>query len=391
MKFVVLGGYGMMGKVVVQDLVTFAKHATTTIAGHDPKKVKQAVRQYKGRVKGVQTDATAVPSMVRAFRGADVVINCVQYELNLKVMEACLKAKCHYLDLGGLFHMTRKQLKLHQRFKRAGLLAILGCGAAPGITNLLAQYGADQFDRVSAVRIRVGSADFTRLHENPPLVISYSIQTILEEHTKQPMVFIHGKFRAMPPRSGSEVVRFPIPIGAQTAIRTLHSEVATLPLSLKAKGVRECDFKIAFDPQFERILATLIDLGFASTTPVMVRGQRVVPFEEMVQLLSKFQRPVGVCPNDREVLRAVVVGRKGRKSKTLVLDCHATSIRNWCMGAGDIDTGVPPSIAAQLIASGAIGARGVLPPEQCVPLQLFFHELQKRKMRISVNGRWVKF
>ena len=387
MKFVVLGGYGMMGKVVLQDLYTTAPSATIIIVGHDPEKVRTAVRQYHSeRVKGTVADASSIPSMVKTFRGAEVVINCVQYELNLKVMEACLTAKAHYLDLGGLFHMTRKQLKLHRRFKKAGLLAIVGMGAAPGITNLLARYGADQLDMVSSVKIRVGSADFTRMHETPPLVISYSIQTILEEHTKQPMVFSKGTFKAVPPLSGKEVVVFPKPVGKQIAIRTLHSEVATLPHSLKAKGIKDCDFKIAFDPYFEEVLGTLIDLGFASTKPIMLHGQRMVPFEEMVNVLSQFQRPIGVCPTDQEILRVVVKGKKNGKRKTLTLDCHARSIKNWCMSAGDVDTGVPPSIVAQMIVSGAIGERGVLPPEQCVPLKLFFQELRKRKMQVLVNG-----
>ena len=64
------------------------------------------------------------------------MINSAQYEVNLPVMEGALRAGAHYVDLGGLFHTTRRQLLLDDRFKAAGLTAVLGLGSCPGIANV---------------------------------------------------------------------------------------------------------------------------------------------------------------------------------------------------------------------------------------------------------------
>ena len=73
-------------------------------------------------------------------------------------MRAALASGTHYLDLGGLFHVTRQQLKLHAAFRRAGLLGLLGMGAAPGTTNLLARLSADELDGVREIHCYVASA-----------------------------------------------------------------------------------------------------------------------------------------------------------------------------------------------------------------------------------------
>ena len=71
--------------------------------------------------------------------------------------------------------------------------------------------------------------------------------------------------------------------------------------------------------------------------------------------------------------------------KTVTMDCHAKANRRWHASAGDIDTGCPPSIIAQMIASGLITERGVFPPEVAVPVEPFFRELRKRGMKIVVK------
>ena len=82
--------------------------------------------------------ADAPASLARALEGCDVLVNSASYRVNLDAMTACLKAGCHYLDLGGLYWMTGRQLELGPRFEGAGLLALLGIGSAPGKTNLMA-------------------------------------------------------------------------------------------------------------------------------------------------------------------------------------------------------------------------------------------------------------
>jgi saccharopine dehydrogenase-like NADP-dependent oxidoreductase len=329
-RFIVLGGCGAIGRVVVRDLFESHRHNQITVADYRP---VQLIRSP--RVRTVFADARKAD-----LRGHNVVINCTQHEFNLHVMRAALRDGVHYVDLGGLFYWTRRQLKLHRHFQRAGLTAILGMGCAPGITNVLTRAAVERLGGAKSVKIRVGTRDF-----NPAPGFPYSAKTILEELTLTAWIVEGGKFKEVPPRTGWERVKFPKPVGWQWLVRTRHSEVATLPVTFH---LRQCDFKVGFDRQFVRDVIA----GKVPKQP-MDRGQ----------------------PDDYEIARVIVDGR--------AFDCHATANKRWHASAGDIDTGCPPSIVAQMIATGVIEQRGVLPPEVAVPVEPFFRELRKRGMVIE--------
>src|ERR1041384_1719719 len=199
-KFVVLGGCGAIGRVVVRDLFVSHRQNQITVADYGP---TQLIRSL--RVRTVFADARAAADVLR---GHTVVINCTQHDFNLHVMRAALAAGVQYIDLGGLFHWTRRQLKLDRQFRRAGLTAILGMGCAPGITNVMTRAAAEKLGRIRSVKIRVGSKDF-----NPSSGFPYSAQTILEELTLPPWIVERGKFCETKPRTGWERVRFPPPVG----------------------------------------------------------------------------------------------------------------------------------------------------------------------------------
>jgi len=383
MRYVVLGGAGAMGRITVRDLFETADRAEILIADYNFKNAQRLARFYHSpRVKAALVDVLDIQATSHLLRGSFAVINSVQYEFNLHVMRAALKAGVHYLDLGGLFHMTRKQLKLHSKFKKAGLTAILGIGAAPGITNVLARFAADRLDRVRGIHIRLGSVDETKVLNPPPLSSSYSIQTILEEFSYPPAVFAKGKFQFVEPMSGEEAVNFPKPVGRQHPMYTIHSEVATLPLTYRNEGIRDVSFKIAFDRDFTEKIRFLRDIGLASEKGVTVDGIKIIPRDLLVRLIRALPRPVVKGPlKEYEVIRVVVKGRKNGKAQTWIVDCHTRGMPKWGIGL-DIDTGSPPSIAAQMLARGEIKARGAVPAEVAVNPQPFFAELKKRNLRV---------
>ncbi len=367
--FVVLGGVGIIGRVVVRDLFESHPQNCILIADYNEKAARQYCRAFRSRrVTAAFADASQPSQLAKLFRGHPVVINCTQHNFNLNVMRAALTARTHYVDLGGLFYWTRRQLKLDKRFKCAGLTAILGSGCAPGITNVMTRAAADKLDRVVSVRIRVGTKDF-----NPPassFCFPYSAQTIVEEFTLAPWIFEQGKFRAVKPRTAWESVKFPQPVGAQWLVRTRHSEVATIPLTFRKRGLKFCDFKVGFDRAFVNEVVKRLKNGWT------------------VRDFAKLPAPRGQ-PNDYEISRVVVAGttneRGRRRRRILVMDCHAKANRRWHSSGGDIDTGCPPSIVAQMIATGVIMHRGVLPPEAAVPVAPFFAELRKRRMKIKTR------
>ncbi len=385
MKYVVIGGAGAMGRIVVRDLFEFAeKGDEIVVADFDLPRAKVVAAAFgDGRVRAAHTDVCDIPATVRLLRGAVVAINCIQYHLNLQVMEAALQARSHYIDLGGLFHMTRKQLPLDAKFRATQRLAILGMGAAPGITNILARVGADQLDSVREIHCRVAGVDQTRYENQPALPLSYSLQTIMEEFSLEPAVYTKGKLAFVPPMSGQVPMRFPRPVGIQKPMYTIHSEVATLPSSFREKGVQDVSFKIAFDAGFLEKVKFLRDLGLASHDPISVAGGKISPIE-VVNKVAMAQRPakqVGKL-TQHEIVRAIVKGTKRKQKVTLILDCHTTGNAKWGVGS-DINTGSPPAIVARMIASGEIKGSGVLPPERIVPPAPFFNHLRKR-------GFWLK-
>src|SRR3989344_251551 len=358
-RFIVLGGAGTIGKFVARDLFESHPDDHIVIADYKIEAAQSLARSFKDpRVRAKFADARDLEKLTSLLKNQSVVINCLQHNFNLMVMEAALSAGVHYVDLGGLFTWTRKQLRLNKKFRDAGLTAIIGGGCAPGITNVLAAYAASQLDKINYIGIYVGLKDF-----NPPntgLWFPYSAQTIIEELTLRPWILAAGKFRQIPPRTGWEFTQFPKPIGKIWTVCTRHSEIATLPLNFKNQGLRHCTFKVGFDPQFVEEILKCLEAGWT------------------LQEFNKLVTPAG-NPNDYEISRVIV--------DDLIIDCHAQAKPEWQASAGDIDTACPIYIIAQMIATDVINQPGVSPPEITVPIKLFFSELKKRGMKIKITHK----
>jgi saccharopine dehydrogenase-like NADP-dependent oxidoreductase len=381
-KIVVLGGYGEIGSCISADLAQTAKDMEIVVAGRDEAKAETLVRTLKAKnVRSAVADARDMESVERVLKGADVVINATNYYMNIDIMKIALDCNVNYMDLGGLFHTTLEQFKLHDQFRKKELLAFLGCGSTPGITNLLALHGANQLDRVEAIHIQFGDKDYTKY--NTPFVVPYSMHTVFDEFSKKPAVFENGKTKFVEPLSGDIKVLFPDPVGVVTCRYSLHSEVATLPVSFKSKGIRGCTFRGGWDNDFIYKTKFLIDSGFSSYEPIMVDGAKVNPRNVAVALLNRFIPGKDVKIDDLEYLRIAVTGKKNGKKLTIAEYCKAVTNKKLNIPSGTWDTGVPASIIAQMIAKGEITSRGVLPPEKVnIDLNDFFSGLKRRNIEV---------
>jgi saccharopine dehydrogenase-like NADP-dependent oxidoreductase len=298
-------------------------------------------------------------------------------------MNACLEAGVHYTDMGGLFFTTHKQLELGDRFKEAGISAILGMGSAPGIPNLQARYAADRLDSVESIKIYDGIMP-------PPTddpKFTYAVPTIVDELIMEPMVYREGEFQSQPPLSGFEDYWFTPPIGLLPMHLSLHSEVATLPLSFKDKGVKECFFKINYWGMSKKVvekIRVLADFGFGGTEPVMVGEQGVVPRDMMVTLLSGYVPPITdflAPPKNKppDWMKEIVTEVNGSKNGQAVTYRMGTLT---CKGA--LPTGVAPAITAVWLAEGRVEP-GVYPPETALDPLPFFKELEEREIYTQVT------
>jgi len=389
-RVVILGGSGAMGRITARDLVRTGRGRIEVVIA-DRERPAKAIPG----VRVVPLDVTQPASLRRALAGAWATIASLPYRFNLLAMEGALAAGTHYLDLGGLFHMTRRQLPLARAFARGGRMAILGIGSAPGILNVLAARAARDLETVSEVHCLVGASDRTRYREAPPLGFGYSVDTLLDEFSMPSAVFRDGAWRMVPALDPHEriEVRFPQPVGRIPVDTTLHSEVATLPLHFKDRGIREVTFRQGFDPAFMERLGFLVRLGLAETgepsppsrhrARARTNGGSPAPRELLLRMLERLPKPVPKGrPERHEVLRTVVKGRRRGRAVTVTTDCAVGPRAGGGVGP-DIDTGAPPSIAVQLLLAGEIPlAPGVWAPEQVIPPAPFVRELKRRGMRV---------
>lgn len=394
MHLVVVGGGGAMGRITVRALAEDERVERVTIVDARRAAAERTcawLAMGRDKAHPLACDVRDETALAHLLEGAGAVLNATDYPFNLDVMRAALAARVPYADLGGLFHMTRRQYELDDAFREAGITGVLGIGSTPGVTNLLARVAADQLDTVERLDVRIGSGDFRP--SSAPFVPPYSIRTILDECTLQPMVYRDGEWSAVAPMSGQEPLDFPAPIGRVTAMHTLHSEVALFPVSFRDKGLRHASFKIAFPESFLIQLKLLVDLGLAGTEPVEARGPdhnttaRVAPRELLVALLAARQTQTAdvaaSAPDDCDVLRVVAQGTRDGKPATLTEEMVVLPYAPWQVGAGDVDTGVPLAIAGILLASGSAKTPGVHGAELVFDPSAFLRELAPYGMRAT--------
>ena len=381
MHIIVLGGAGAMGRIAVRTLTEYTDIDQITIADYNEERAHEvAASLHSSNILVKQIDVNDQERLRTLLRGADVVLNAVEYVFNLPVLRACILEKVDYADLGGLFHMTRKLMDMHDEVAAAGITAILGMGGTPGVTNVLARAAVDKLDRVESIKVQLGCSDDTP--SSAPLVAPYSVRTILDEFTKQPQVFQDGVWYPQQPLSGQEEMVFPLPVGRTTAIYSLHSECATFPISFRDKGIHYVSFKIAFPSDFMTKLKFLVDLGFGSDEPVNVRGVKVSPREVLARLME--MAPIeDVEPQDCDVLRIVANGEAEGQRVEITNQIVVLPYRRWGISAGALDTGTPLAIAGHMLATGEITRRGAFGPEMCIPVELFFQELAHYDMHVT--------
>ena len=385
MRIVVLGGAGKMGCIAVQDLAADDRVDEVVIADFNLENA-QIVADYINSPKiSVQfVDVNDHAGLVKVLQGANACLNATVYYTNLQIMEACLEAGTHYTDMGGLFHTTLKQLKLSERFAEKGLSAVLGMGSAPGIPNIQSRYAADRLDTIEYIRIYDGI--------KPPapddVRFTYAVPTIIDELTLSPMVYRDGEFVAEKPLTGFEDYWFAAPVGLLPMHYSLHSEVATIPITFKDKGVKECFFKINYWGMAKETVDkvnVLAEFGFAKSDPVEVGDVKVTPREFTVAMMGNYVPPIVdfLAPPKNQPpdwVKEIVTEVKGTKDgKDVTYRLGTLTVK------GALPTGVAPALSAIWLAAGRVEP-GVYPPEVAFDPVPFFEDLETRGIVTQVTA-----
>jgi len=372
MRILVLGGAGAMGMVTVRDLAESPQVSEVIIGDFDVEKAKQVAKWANSeKISIKKVDVTNQESLVETLKQMDAIANAAPYHLNLHVTEAAIKAKRNLTDLGGVFHMTLRQLELDNAAKQACISVVLGCGVAPGIADVLAKFGADKLDTVKEVHIRYGEVNLE------PAKYKWTFRTVFEEYTQGPVVYHDGEFKSLPPFSGKHVVKFPHPVGERKCCYALYSGIATLPHTIN-KGVRVIDCAMSYSEEDEQRIKVLTEMGFANTKPIVLGENSISPKE----FLFRVAPPPDVNVKDIASILVEVFGEENGKTAkytyTLVHQFHG----KYGVSALAYLTGVPLSIVSQMLAKGEIKEKGVLPPETALKPKPFFTELAKRDIKI---------
>ncbi len=357
MRVAVLGAGGTIAPAIVRDLAESAEVTSMRLLDIDLRRAEAVAMEHGGgKAQARQADATS--NLAEQLAGVEVLVNSAAYRINLAAMRACLDAGCHYMDLGGLYHVTAEQLKLSDEFEQRGRLALLGIGSAPGKTNLLAARAVRELPgKPVSISVLAAGRDL-----DPPegLSFPYAVRTLLDEITMAPMALINGRPQEMKPLQHGPSADFGEPIGVADTIFTLHSEVLTFGDSF---GTPNVTFALSLSP---KVLEGLKELAGAS--------------EERIAEVAR-----SASPPSANTLSIHIVEVSGPET---VIRARSVTPPNetWSLGGGIVSTASPAAAAVRLLARGSIRKNGALPPESCIDPDEMFAELEPRGVRIDVSS-----
>jgi saccharopine dehydrogenase-like NADP-dependent oxidoreductase len=367
-------GCGAVGTVSALKFAQEASCEQLVVADAVPSRAQQlADRIGSVRVRALTLDAGdryAVSQAIRETRST-ILLNAALPATNLIVMRACLDAGCDYIDMasgGAEIDGTPKlpdQFALDAEFRAAGRLALLGMGADPGTSNIYAAYAAKHLlDEVTEFRIRDGDNSVCAGHNG--FLATFSPWVFIDECTCGAVSWRDGEYRMEEALSGFEPFNFP-ELGVLNTYYVDHEEARTLPMFFPQ--VKVADFKLCMDQVTWNTLKVLKDLGLNGKDKVRVGGVEVSPRDLVVSLLPEPKALAGRMHGKTCVGTLARGVRDGVERAYYIYNVtsHEESNREIGVQATAYQTGVPPVIAAKLLASGAWSGKGVMSPEQFDP------------------------
>jgi saccharopine dehydrogenase-like NADP-dependent oxidoreductase len=330
-----------------------------------------------GRFRAARVDATDPTDVVRAAReaGADVIVNACDPRFNDPIFAAALAARCAYLDMAmslsaphpeqpfartGVM-LGASQFALAEQFEQAGLLALVGMGVEPGLSDVFARYAADHlFDEIEEIGVRDGSNLSIEGYEFAP---TFSIWTTIEECLNPPVVWEKQRgWYTTECFSEPEVFHFPAGIGPVECVNVEHEEVLLIPRWVDCQRVT---FKYGLGADFIEWLKTFAYLGLDSKEKINVTGVEVAPRDVLAAVLPN-PAELGHRMHGKTCAGTWVKGTcDGRLREVYLYHVadNAETMREYGSQAVLWQTAVNPVVALELLATGAWRGRGVLGPE----------------------------
>jgi saccharopine dehydrogenase-like NADP-dependent oxidoreductase len=390
MKILVIGGAGAMASGTIRDLVSplHDNIEAVAIADLSPERC-QALAQEIGdpRLEAVGLDVRDRSRMTALFQASDLCINAVPTLLGhqMSIFEACLAARRPYVDYGGLGVLTVEQKKHHEAWKKAGVAAVLGLGADPGISNILCKAVADRLDRIDRINLYWAAKNFAP--ESPVLVPPYSLRTVLAEYANPSQQFLNGKLKEMPPQSGKETLILPPPWGPTEFMHTQHSEPLTVPFAegIRDKGIGEFTWKLHLPEREHEAWVALCKAGFGEfEDPLDIGGASIKPADYLDALIKRnIARKNHLIPEARIHELHLAIGEGTRAGKPVRLNSAVIGSPHPAhAGYSDPGTSMGLAIGVKLMLTLPVKP-GVWGPEEYFPVGPFLDELRRRHFQVA--------
>lgn len=390
MNRVLIIGAGAAGSVVAQkcaadrDTFGYIHLASRTLS-----KCESVLRSCKTPIDVSQIDADDVEATTALIKQTqpDLVINMALPFQDLPIMDACLNGQVNYLDTANYepketakfeYHW---QWAYHERFKDAGITAILGCGFDPGVTNAFCAYANQYlFNDLQYIDI----IDCNAGDHGQAFATNFNPEINIREITQKGRYWKNGKWLETPPLSVQSTIDYP-EVGPRKSYLIYHEEEESLVKHIK--GLKQIRFWMTFSDDYIKHIEVFQNIGLTSLEPIHHKGTKIVPIEFLSTLLPQ---PSALAEGYKGKTSIGVIARGLDKTNKLngVLIYNVTSHEQTYQEVGSqavsYTTGVPPVSGAKMLFSGQWKGQGVFNVEQ-FPAKPFLDDIRTRGLPWSIK------
>jgi saccharopine dehydrogenase (NAD+, L-lysine-forming) len=376
MNKVLVIGAGGVGTVVVNKL---AQHVDVfndiTVATRTLSKCKELAEDIKKRysvnIHAEQVDADDVAQLVNLFNRVkpDMVINVALPYQDLTIMDACLECGVNYLDTANyeprdVAHFEYSwQWAYKERFEKAGLTAILGCGFDPGVTSVFTAYEAKHhFDEIQYLDI----VDCNAGNHGKAFATNFNPEINIREITQEGRYYENGKWVKTLPLEIHKSLHYP-EIGARDSYLMYHEELESLVKNFPS--LRRARFWMTFGQEYLTHLRVIQDIGMARIDEIEYNGVKIVPIQFLKAVLPN-PKELGKNYTGETSIGCRIRGIKDGKERTVYVynNCsHQAAYEETGMQGVSYTTGVPAMIGAMMFFTGQWKRAGVWNVEEFDP------------------------
>ncbi|MGQ7844441.1 saccharopine dehydrogenase family protein [Granulosicoccus sp. 3-233] len=373
MSKVVIIGAGGVGGVVAHKCAQLADvFHDIVLASRTVSKCDAIAAQLDRPIRTASVDADDVPAMVEFLKAEkpDLLINVALPYQDLHLMDACLEAGVHYMDTANYEPPDDARFEYHwqwayqDKFKEAGLMALLGCGFDPGVTGIFTAHARKHhFDRIDYLDI----IDCNAGDHGQPFATNFNPEINIREVSAKGRYWENGAWQETDPLSVRHVFDFPEGIGEMPMYLMYHEELESLTKHLPE--IKRARFWMTFSDNYLKHLEVLENVGMTRIDPVEFNGQEIVPLQFLKALLPD-PSSLGPLTKGKTCIGCLIRGEKDGKPRQYYIyniSDHEACYAEVQSQAISYTTGVPAMIGAKMMLEGHWMQPGVWNVEQLDP------------------------